>query len=441
MTQHTTSRIRLLRWALLALFAGFVLAACGGVDESTATDEPVVDGPEPVVFEEPRIPGEDPFTVSVVTRAADEIMALPDDDRPTVGPGLYGGTGDNEVCDRDQLAHSLATLSAQGSAWAAVRGIDVDDIDDEIAGLTPAILASDTRVTNHGFDGSRATPFQSTLAAGTAVLVDKDGKPVTRCACGNPLDEPAAPTTHTTTPEAPQTSEVAVDQPADEPAEDTSDDPTDEGEPPHVIVGSFCDTWDRVRVDIEGGPTGPGEIAAYLVLLRDSLAELISSAEATPGFPEDALTDLIAYHAAIAAAVEAGGVPEAGDVALRDRVEAFLLEYCDEPQSEGPGEDDIPEGQQPDDEPASGNCGSMQFFLLVAAADGVGLDHSTISEFYLQALQDVLAGADPGEEFDVGDLAPMIAYEEVGCAGAQAMQQLFDDNGLGHLIEGTELDG
>jgi hypothetical protein len=35
-----------------------------------------------------------------------------------------------------------------------------------------------------------AVAFQAILQAGTAVLVDKDGKPVTRCRCGNPLLEP-----------------------------------------------------------------------------------------------------------------------------------------------------------------------------------------------------------------------------------------------------------
>ncbi|MDG2113765.1 MAG: hypothetical protein P8N02_14260, partial [Actinomycetota bacterium] len=106
--------------------------------------------------------------------------------------------------------------------------------------------------------------------------------------------------------------------------------------------------------------------------------------------------------------------------------------------------DDAPDNT-PDDESGdsapSGNCGSMQFFLLVAAAEGVGIDHTAVSTFYLDALDAVLAGADPGEEFDLGDLTPMLAYEAVGCEGAQAMQQLFADAGLSHLLEGTELEG
>jgi hypothetical protein len=39
------------------------------------------------------------------------------------------------------------------------------------------ILQRDTRVTNHGFRNGRATPTQSILQAGTAVLVDEYGVP------------------------------------------------------------------------------------------------------------------------------------------------------------------------------------------------------------------------------------------------------------------------
>ena len=47
-----------------------------------------------------------------------------------------------------------------------------------------------TRVTNHGFDNGNATPVQSVLEAGTAVLVDHFGVPRVKCYCGNPLVEP-----------------------------------------------------------------------------------------------------------------------------------------------------------------------------------------------------------------------------------------------------------
>jgi hypothetical protein len=59
-----------------------------------------------------------------------------------------------------------------------------------LASLTPVTLRTDTAVTNHGFKDGVATPFQSVLQAGTAVLVDPQGLPRVRCYCGNPLGEP-----------------------------------------------------------------------------------------------------------------------------------------------------------------------------------------------------------------------------------------------------------
>jgi hypothetical protein len=54
------------------------------------------------------------------------------------------------------------------------------------------LLATDTRVTNHGFRDARAVPYQAVLQTGTAVLVDRYGVPRVRSACGNPLLPPTA---------------------------------------------------------------------------------------------------------------------------------------------------------------------------------------------------------------------------------------------------------
>ncbi len=56
--------------------------------------------------------------------------------------------------------------------------------------LRPVTLTKDTQLTNHSFTAGDAKAYQAILQKGTAVLVDKDGKPVTRCRCGNPLKEP-----------------------------------------------------------------------------------------------------------------------------------------------------------------------------------------------------------------------------------------------------------
>jgi hypothetical protein len=105
-------------------------------------------------------------------------------------PGLYGGTRNNASCDKDQLIAFLRDNPDKARAWADVLDLEVDDIATYIRSLTPVILQRDTRVTNHGFRNGRATPLQSVLQAGTAVLVDEFGIPRVKCGCGNPLLEP-----------------------------------------------------------------------------------------------------------------------------------------------------------------------------------------------------------------------------------------------------------
>ena len=107
-------------------------------------------------------------------------------------PGLYGGTRSNSTCDRNQLITFLQANPAKAAAWAQVQGITPDQIPTFIHSLTPVRLQADTRVTNHGFANGKATPRQSVLQAGTAVLVDDRGEPRARCACGNPLRLPVA---------------------------------------------------------------------------------------------------------------------------------------------------------------------------------------------------------------------------------------------------------
>lgn len=105
-------------------------------------------------------------------------------------PGLYGGTNLLSVCDKDLLASFLSANADKAAAWAAVLGIDVDEIGPYIDSLTDVILQVDTRVTNHGFTNGVANAIDSVLQAGTAVLVDRFGVPVVRCKCGNPLLPP-----------------------------------------------------------------------------------------------------------------------------------------------------------------------------------------------------------------------------------------------------------
>ena len=105
-------------------------------------------------------------------------------------PGLYGGTRDSSVCDPTKLITFLQENAAKAKAWANTLGVTVADIPTYVTSLTSVLLRADTRVTNHGFANGNATPVQSVLEAGTAVLVDHFGVPRVKCYCGNPLVEP-----------------------------------------------------------------------------------------------------------------------------------------------------------------------------------------------------------------------------------------------------------
>lgn len=139
--------------------------------------------------------GPSPFTPPVdppaPAQAAAAVNAAPQSGvTPAAGAPLYGGSGDNRVCDREAMIRYLTENPDKGRAWAATAGIAYGDLPAYVRSLTPTVLLYDTRVTNHGFANGRATSLQSVLQAGTAVLVDRSGQPVTKCKCGNPLRPP-----------------------------------------------------------------------------------------------------------------------------------------------------------------------------------------------------------------------------------------------------------
>ena len=202
-----------------AVAGGLVLLDRNGDDsraDTTGTDDTAAVILEPVALEVP-----DPFTASV---AIDE-RALPSDPDSTgdgtgdstqdgtetgevtaggggvvmtaSSAGLYGGTLDQQSCDPDALASFLEESPAKAAAWAAVQGIEVEDIRAFVDGLTPVLLRRDTRVLNHGYVDGVANPYASVLQAGTAVMVDAFGVPRAKCSCGNPLAEAPAVTTAT----------------------------------------------------------------------------------------------------------------------------------------------------------------------------------------------------------------------------------------------------
>jgi len=78
---------------------------------------------------------------------------------------------------------------AKGRAWAQVQGIPFEQIPAYINSLSARVLAAPATVLNHGFDAATGAPYEveTTLDAGTAVLIDAAGDIRTRCYCGNPI--------------------------------------------------------------------------------------------------------------------------------------------------------------------------------------------------------------------------------------------------------------
>ena len=177
---------------LVGIGAGLLLAGGGGGDE------------ESEVFLEPVNSAHQEFTPSVGTDVSTETVATTTSAPaatttstragiPVVSgatAGLYGGTLDAASCDPGKLVDFLEQNPDKAAAWAGVVGIRPSEIRSYVATLTPVILRSDTRVTNHGWVNGRANPIPAVLQAGTAVLVDRYGQPVTKCNCGNPLSPP-----------------------------------------------------------------------------------------------------------------------------------------------------------------------------------------------------------------------------------------------------------
>ncbi|GGT72507.1 DUF6777 domain-containing protein [Streptomyces lateritius] len=186
------------RAALTALAAALLVAGCssddgGGDGGTTAASQEVF--LQPVAAQ-----GPDPFTESTAKAGAPPATTPPSGtataatNHEVTGstPGLYGGTHSATSCDVERQVALLTADAPKARAFADGAGIPEADLADWLRGLTPVVLRADTRVTNHGYSGGRATAYQSVLQAGTAVLVDRYGAPRVRCACGNPLRSPSA---------------------------------------------------------------------------------------------------------------------------------------------------------------------------------------------------------------------------------------------------------
>lgn len=173
-------------------------------------------GPDPFTASTARAPSASPTATSLPspTRTADANAV-----RTVSGSsaGLYGGTRNVASCDVERQVRYLTDEPAKNAAFASVQKISANEVPGYLRSLTPLQLRVDTRVTNHGYRGGAATPYQAVLQAGTAVLVDDRGVPRVRCACGNPLTTPVpqkAPKTTGTAWPGFQQSQVVVVAPA-----------------------------------------------------------------------------------------------------------------------------------------------------------------------------------------------------------------------------------
>jgi hypothetical protein len=178
--------------------AAAALGACGGSgDTKPAAAAQGVMGPSEVTAEPVSSAGANPFTDPSgkdVTGIEPPKGATGNSGGPPRYqgdlPGLYGGTRNYATCDAGQLIRFLEANPHKAYAWATVIGIRTTEIRRYVRRLTPVLLRTDTRVTNHGYLNGRATPLQSVLQAGTAVFVNRYGEPVVKCYCGNPITPP-----------------------------------------------------------------------------------------------------------------------------------------------------------------------------------------------------------------------------------------------------------
>jgi hypothetical protein len=197
---------RLKRHQLIAMLAVALITAAtschsrasGGELELTAATDPGVNAFMPPAASPPPTNTQPPPTLQPQGDGNKvETQPLPGDRE-----GLYGGTTNNAEVDRDKIADFLSANPQQASSftesfnsdtsfsWSGGNHLTVADVPRYLHELTPAVLRLDTRITDHGFDGTHSTARQSVFQAGNAVLVDAHGVPRVRGLSGNPLTAP-----------------------------------------------------------------------------------------------------------------------------------------------------------------------------------------------------------------------------------------------------------
>ncbi|MEU4212332.1 DUF6777 domain-containing protein [Streptomyces sp. NPDC026206] len=127
-------------------------------------------------------PGADLQGVKAVPRSGDQAAGK---------RGTLGGTPGRTRCDKAKLIAELTRDPVKGAAWAKVREIPFEKVEEYIKGLSEGSLLQDTLVKNHNYQGDGKTvAYLSVLQVGTTVLVDAYNNPSVKCNCGNPLLQP-----------------------------------------------------------------------------------------------------------------------------------------------------------------------------------------------------------------------------------------------------------
>lgn len=109
-----------------------------------------------------------------------------------LGVGIFGGSG-GEACDIEGMIGFFETEPGIAQEWGEILALSPSEIPIFLRDLEAGYLLDPYQVLNTRLVDGQAVPFESTLAAGTAVLVDESGIPRVRCKCGNPLQQPLPP--------------------------------------------------------------------------------------------------------------------------------------------------------------------------------------------------------------------------------------------------------
>jgi hypothetical protein len=185
---------------LIAIATSCHSKASGGELVLTAATDPGANAFMPPAAPPPPTDTQPPPTL----QAQGDGTAVATQPLPGDRDGLYGGTDNNADADPDKMITFLGANPAQAGGfvevlnsdptvyWSGGRPLTVTDIPIYLHELTPVVLRLDTRITNHGFDGTHTTALQSVFQRGTAVLVDAHGVPRVRGLSGNPLTAPIA---------------------------------------------------------------------------------------------------------------------------------------------------------------------------------------------------------------------------------------------------------